>query len=958
MGYAGGLWLLWDDAQIKLRVIEDTFQEIHALVEVNGSPFAILSFVYGSPSRDRRKILWANLVNLSSLHNLPWLVGGDFNEILSSDEKWGGPKFTWCNKRPNGQIVFERLDRFLGNAAWVNLFPHSVNFHLPRIRSDHNPMLLRSRPIQGNRNARPFRCERIWINHPDFLNVVQEAWGPSGNLSSKLVALKIKAIEWNRVSLGNIFHKKKILTRRLNGIGIAMNSRPSPQLALLEQELSIQYRKILLSEEELWASKARLDWLHLGDGNTKFLLTSVINRRRQNRILGLKNNMGEWIQDPVEIKNMIVNYFIECFSHSQVTDFPSHLCHPNAHSALSGVNCSIPNLDEIKRALWDLKPFKAAGVDGFQPGFFQKYWDIVGITIINKIQECDRKSVEAVNRVLSSFLAMSGLMVNESKSSIWFSPNSSDDERSMILNAIPFRRSVSPGTYLGFPLGKGTKKRDYENIINKIRDKEFHKPWAKVCAARMSLNSGKGSVLGKCLKVGSEWVIKGTKTILNSGCNTNFWLAEWSTLGNIRSTISGSLNLGEEALTVADLRIPSDKWNWDQFSFVFLDSIKKFINAVPFGASNSSDKSVWKFDSKGVFTLNSAYKAIESSKCSPSSPNLTWIWKLKCHRRQKFFIWLCVKDALPHKSNLFHRGINLNAFCSLCGNQIESMEHIFKLCPVSSKVWEFAAPNLNFILDDDMVSWIRKNSFASTQVQFQVPHGTLFIYVLQQIWFFRNNAIFNNKDFDVPLCFRNALSKAAEFSHLAGNFGSGLVKEPVIIKWQVPPEGWWKINTDGSCHTPSYDIAAGGVIRDHSGNWILGFSKYIGGGPILCAELWAILFGLEQARRIGGAKVIVESDSLAAINLISDLNIPASHHYFPIISRCRSSLALFDDATLTHKFREVNQVADALAKFVVQSKCELTCFQSAPPFLAQAFWSDYFGHSFFRGRSFSFIDAG
>ncbi|KAF7820699.1 reverse transcriptase [Senna tora] len=28
--------------------------------------------------------------------------------------------------------------------------------------------------------------------------------------------------------------------------------------------------------------------------------------------------------------------------------------------------------DEIKGALWDLKPFKVPGVDGFQPGFYKK----------------------------------------------------------------------------------------------------------------------------------------------------------------------------------------------------------------------------------------------------------------------------------------------------------------------------------------------------------------------------------------------------------------------------------------------------------------------------------------------------------------------------------------------------------------------------------------------------------
>lgn len=57
MGYAGGLWLLWDSSQIKLTVHGNTFQEIHTSAEVCGCPSVFISFVYASPVRARRKIL-------------------------------------------------------------------------------------------------------------------------------------------------------------------------------------------------------------------------------------------------------------------------------------------------------------------------------------------------------------------------------------------------------------------------------------------------------------------------------------------------------------------------------------------------------------------------------------------------------------------------------------------------------------------------------------------------------------------------------------------------------------------------------------------------------------------------------------------------------------------------------------------------------------------------------------
>ncbi|KAF7821908.1 reverse transcriptase [Senna tora] len=68
--------------------------------------------------------------------------------------------------------------------------------------------------------------------------------------------------------------------RRLEGIGRAMSQSPKPHLIPVEQELTLEYQKILSLKEELWTSKARLDWLNLGDSNTSFFHASVIKCRR------------------------------------------------------------------------------------------------------------------------------------------------------------------------------------------------------------------------------------------------------------------------------------------------------------------------------------------------------------------------------------------------------------------------------------------------------------------------------------------------------------------------------------------------------------------------------------------------------------------------------------------------------------------------------------------------------
>lgn len=54
------------------------------------------------------------------------------------DRGFRGPPFTWhqCN-------LFERLDQALENEAWVETFPNCFVTHLPRIKLDYWPLLLK-----------------------------------------------------------------------------------------------------------------------------------------------------------------------------------------------------------------------------------------------------------------------------------------------------------------------------------------------------------------------------------------------------------------------------------------------------------------------------------------------------------------------------------------------------------------------------------------------------------------------------------------------------------------------------------------------------------------------------------------------------------------------------------------------------------------------------------------------
>ena len=63
-------------------------------------------------------------------------------------------------------------------------------------------------------------------------------------------------------------------------------------------------------------------------------------------------------------------------------------------------------------------------------------------------------------------------------------------------------------------------------------------------------------------------------------------------------------------------------------------------------------------------------------------------------------------------------------------------------------------------------------------------------------------------------------------------------------------------------------LGAGGVVRNHDGDWIAGFSHYEVGGDALLAELRATQIDLDFCGKKGYVNIICESDCLETVDLI------------------------------------------------------------------------------------------
>lgn len=126
----GGLALCWKEGT---KVDMQTYSQTHIDALVDGGPeigWWHLTGFYGDPNTANRAESWAKLKHLHGTSTLPWLVIGNFNEIMGLSKKergsfWPrpqmerfieyvnwcglkairfvGPKFTWIYQRENFQ---------------------------------------------------------------------------------------------------------------------------------------------------------------------------------------------------------------------------------------------------------------------------------------------------------------------------------------------------------------------------------------------------------------------------------------------------------------------------------------------------------------------------------------------------------------------------------------------------------------------------------------------------------------------------------------------------------------------------------------------------------------------------------------------------------------------------------------------------------------------------------------
>ena len=192
-GASSGILLMWDRRVVeKLEEAVGNFSISCRFKNVNDHFEWAFTGIYGPNLNRNRHLMWEELAGLISWWNLPWCLGGDFNVIRFPSERLGAGRFSRCmydfsdfiSLHGHMDIPLEgglfswsnstsasRIDRFLFSLALVDHFTHFSQKRLPRVLSDHFPILLES---GSHRRGRiPFRFENMWLKAEGFLDKVK-----------------------------------------------------------------------------------------------------------------------------------------------------------------------------------------------------------------------------------------------------------------------------------------------------------------------------------------------------------------------------------------------------------------------------------------------------------------------------------------------------------------------------------------------------------------------------------------------------------------------------------------------------------------------------------------------------------------------------------------------------------------------------------------------------------------
>ncbi|MCH79947.1 hypothetical protein A2U01_0000709 [Trifolium medium] len=292
---------------------------------------------------------------LASQASLPWCIVGDFNDLLSHNDKRGsvphpqwlfngfrqavtdcglndlplqGHPFTWSKSLRSNRVVEEKLDRAQVTNDWLSMFLHCFLRNLVSGDSDHSPILLNTELHVYELKKRLFRFENSWLVEPELEGIVTDGWmrGVDEMLTSRLTLCTEELNQWGRKLRRRYKDQIENCKKRIEELHNLVSTEADGEIVMLREKLNM----LLVQEETFWKQRAKTFRIaeHCEKDPVLHIISPCIN----------------------EDDNQMLT--------APFTD------------------------EEFKAAAFQMHPDKAPGPDGLNPAFYKRFWSLCGEEIV------------------------------------------------------------------------------------------------------------------------------------------------------------------------------------------------------------------------------------------------------------------------------------------------------------------------------------------------------------------------------------------------------------------------------------------------------------------------------------------------------------------------------------------------------------------------------------------------
>ncbi|XP_019177748.1 PREDICTED: uncharacterized protein LOC109172953 [Ipomoea nil] len=289
-GLSGGLALLWR-ANNTTRLISYSTNYVDVEVTMPGCEKWRMTGFYGFSQRGQRRDSWDLIRTLVGRSNLPWVMIGDFNDLLYQSEKRGG--------NPHPLSLLHGFGETIEECGLAQMPMMGYPFTWEKGKGTPNCIEERLDKERTGGLRRGFRFEMAWLHDEGCRDVVEKAWneGAGRGLQECISNCGNRLSRWG----GERFHKFGERIRNLRKEQLRLRGCNDPVSLAEFQRLEDCLCRIEAQEDTYWRQRAKQHWLKNADANTKYY------------------HSGDWVEGEA-MRNVIYNYYKTVFTSDSPSD--------------------------------------------------------------------------------------------------------------------------------------------------------------------------------------------------------------------------------------------------------------------------------------------------------------------------------------------------------------------------------------------------------------------------------------------------------------------------------------------------------------------------------------------------------------------------------------------------------------------------------------------------------------